>query len=54
LKLGAGTSLAYEEVRKVSPVVEDDREFYRDIEAVEKIVRNGSVLAAVERRIRLR
>ncbi|MFH0835751.1 MAG: histidine ammonia-lyase [Candidatus Micrarchaeota archaeon] len=53
LKLGVGTRIAYDELRKASPVVEDDREFYRDIEAVARLVRSGEIVRRVEKKVKL-
>ncbi|MEW5955930.1 MAG: aromatic amino acid lyase, partial [Candidatus Micrarchaeota archaeon] len=54
-KLGRGTAAAYDAVRSVSPKVEEDREFYRDIEAVaSQLVRSGRLLAKVEEKVKLK
>ncbi|MFA7653993.1 MAG: histidine ammonia-lyase [Candidatus Magasanikbacteria bacterium] len=44
-------SSAYQVVRSVSPKIEDDRPYYVDIESVTKIVRDYSVIIAVEKSV---
>ncbi|MFH1779709.1 MAG: histidine ammonia-lyase [Candidatus Micrarchaeota archaeon] len=53
-KLGAGTSVAFEEVRKVSLKVEEDRVFYKDVEVLAKLVRSGKIVEKVEEKIVLK
>lgn len=41
--LGAGTKLAYEEVRRVVPMLEEDRPLYEDINKVEELIVKGII-----------
>lgn len=53
--LGRGTQAAYEAVRSVSPKVEEDRVFYRDVEDVAaKVVRSGALVKKVEEKVKLK
>ncbi|MNY75280.1 MIO-dependent tyrosine 2,3-aminomutase [compost metagenome] len=45
---GKGSAAAYEAIRKVVPYLAVDRVVSRDIEAMVSIMRDGSLLAAVE------
>ncbi len=47
-KLGAGTAPAYEAIRRVCPMLVDDRPLYEDINNCESVLLDGSLLAAVE------
>jgi histidine ammonia-lyase len=49
LEPGAGARAARAAVREISPRLRDDRPLARDIEAVAAAIRDGSVVAAVER-----
>ena len=42
---------AFETIRKVSQKIDDDREYYRDIDQVTKIVRDYSIISNVEKEI---
>ncbi len=53
LKCGLGTSEAYKQIRKVVPPLEQDRELHLDIQKVLEIVKNGSLLGGVERKVML-
>ena len=46
--LGKGTQAAYDLVRKQVPELDDDREFYDDINYIDRILEDGSLLKAVE------
>lgn len=48
LKAGKGTEAAFEVIRKKLPKLVDDRPLYPDIEIVTEMVRDGSILKAVE------
>jgi histidine ammonia-lyase len=50
--LGAGTRPVYEEVRKVVPMLKEDRPIYEDINKCEELIINGTVTKACEGRIR--
>jgi len=45
---GKGTAAAYDAIREVVPFMKDDRPLHPDIEAISRIVKDGSVLSAVE------
>ncbi|OPZ71726.1 MAG: Histidine ammonia-lyase [bacterium ADurb.Bin478] len=51
LKPGAGTGAAYRLIREQIPVMEQDRLMYQDIEQMTQLMRNGRLLAAVERAV---
>jgi len=51
LKPSKANVTAYETVRLVSAKIEDDREYYRDIDEVAKIVRDYSIIDNVEKNI---
>ena len=46
--LGVGTKLAYEEVRKVVPMLKEDRPLYEDINKCEELIINGTITKACE------
>jgi histidine ammonia-lyase len=54
LKCGLGTSAAYKQIRKVVPPLEQDRELHLDIQKVLGIVKDGSLLNGVEKKVELR
>jgi histidine ammonia-lyase len=45
---GEGTRVAYRKIREVVPHLEDDRVLYPDIEKIDKLVKTGAIVAAVE------
>ncbi len=45
---GVGTSAAYKMIRYHVPYLDKDRDLYRDIETMTKILRSGEIVAAVE------
>lgn len=47
-KLGKGTAPAYRAIRAVCATLEDDRPLYEDINRCEAVIRDGSLLRAVE------
>lgn len=47
-KLGKGTASAYQAIRAVCDTLEDDRPLYEDINRCEAVIRDGSLLRAVE------
>lgn len=47
-KLGKGTAPAYQAIRAVCDTLEDDRPLYEDINRCEAVIRDGSLLRAVE------
>ncbi len=53
LKCGLGTSEAYKQIRKVVPPLEHDRELHLDIQKVLRIVKDGSLLEGVERKVKM-
>ena len=53
LKCGAGTSIAYKEIRKVVKPLVNDRVLYDDIKKVLEIVKDNSLLNAVESEVKL-
>lgn len=46
--LGAGTGLAYEEVRKVVPMLKEDRPLYEDINKCEELIIKGTITKVCE------
>ena len=48
LKPGQGVQRAYEIIRQKIPRLEEDRETYRDINALVELVRTGSIVHGVE------
>jgi histidine ammonia-lyase len=48
LQPGRGAAAAYQHIRRVVRQLQRDRPLYRDLEAVEEMIRSGSLLAAVE------
>jgi histidine ammonia-lyase len=53
LKCGIGTEVAYREIRKVVPPLEEDRVLYDDVQKVLELVRNNVLLYAVERKVKI-
>jgi histidine ammonia-lyase len=53
LKCGVGTSIVYDEVRKVVTPLVKDRVLYDDIKKVLRIVKDDSLLNSVEKKIKL-
>lgn len=53
LRCGAGTAAAYDEIRKHVPPLLKDRLLYNDIQKIASIVRNDSLLNAVETKVKL-
>ncbi len=51
LKLGKGTNVAYELIRKTVPRLEDDRPLQYDINRLTELVRAGELLAVVEQTV---
>lgn len=51
LKPGKGTKIAYDEIRKVVPFLENDRVLYPDINKITELVKNNTILNAVESQI---
>ncbi|MCX6150888.1 MAG: histidine ammonia-lyase [Ignavibacteriales bacterium] len=51
LKCGEGTEAAYKEIRKVVAPLEEDRVLYDDVQKVLELVKNGSLLKAVEKNV---
>jgi histidine ammonia-lyase len=45
---GKGVAAAYQHIRQVVRPLTRDRTLHRDVEAVEELIRDGSLLAAVE------
>jgi len=50
--LGVGTKPVYEEVRKVVPMLKEDRPIYDGINKCEELIKNGTIIKACEGRIR--
>jgi histidine ammonia-lyase len=48
LKAGRGTREAYRVIRRHVPHMEQDRELYKDMETMLKVLRSGEILDAVE------
>jgi len=48
LRWGRGTGAAYAVVRRHVPYMEADRDLYKDIETMVRVVRSGELVAAVE------
>lgn len=46
--LGKGTQAAYDLVRKAVATLDEDRELYGDINYCEEIIKDGSLVKAVE------
>ncbi|MBL1213838.1 MAG: histidine ammonia-lyase [Ignavibacteriae bacterium] len=53
LKCGAGTSLAYDEIRKVIKPLEEDRVLYEDFEKMSELLLNEKLLNSVSRKVKL-
>ena len=51
LEPGEGTKVAYEKIREHVSFMENDRPLYPDINAIEGLVRDFSILDAVEKEI---
>lgn len=51
LKAGRGTRIAYEEIRKVVPHLEDDRVLYPDIAAIIKLIQENTILNRIEKEV---
>lgn len=49
MKLGKGTKTVYSIIRKIVPMLNEDRVLSEDIERVRQAIRNGSVLAGFEK-----
>ena len=48
-RLGKGTAPAYRTIRAVCATLEDDRPLYEDINRCEAVLRDGSLVRAVEK-----
>jgi len=53
LKCGKGTSVAYEKIRNIIPPADTDRLLYNDLQKVIGILADGSLLKAVEKKVKL-
>jgi histidine ammonia-lyase len=53
LKCGVGTSIVYNEIRKVVEPLVNDRVLYDDVKKVLQLVKNDSILKAVQKKVRL-
>jgi histidine ammonia-lyase len=53
LKCGEGTTIAYNQIRKIVPPLLTDRILYNDIKKILEIIKNDSLLVKVESRIKL-
>jgi histidine ammonia-lyase len=53
LECGRGTKAAYEIIRKVVPPMETDRVIYDDVQNVLSLIKDGSLLKAVEDEVKL-
>ncbi|MEN8192350.1 MAG: histidine ammonia-lyase [Bacteroidota bacterium] len=53
LKCGIGTKTAHREIRKHVPPIKEDRVLHRDIDKIIELVTSGSLLKAVERKVKL-
>jgi histidine ammonia-lyase len=51
LKPGEGTFAAYQTIRRVIPHLEGDRQLAPDIAAMQKLMRGGDILQAVEEKV---
>lgn len=51
LKPGKGTKIAYEKIREVVPKLENDRVLYPDIAKIVKLIKENTILSAVEKEI---
>ena len=51
MKGGAGTRAAYGVIRSHIPYLDKDRDLYRDIETMVKVVRSGEIVKAVEKSV---
>ncbi|MDI6839785.1 MAG: histidine ammonia-lyase [bacterium] len=50
-ELGKGTLVAYQKIREKVPFLDEDREIYKDIQAVLELVKNNEILTAVENEV---
>ncbi len=53
LKPGIGTSIAYNEIRKIIKPLNNDRLLYKDLKKLLELIKNDSLLNAVEKKIEL-
>jgi len=53
LKCGVGTDIVYREIRKAIPPLNKDRVLHKDIDKVTELLTSGSLLKAVEKKVRL-
>ena len=53
LKCGVGTSITYNKIREIVPPLNSDRVLHGDIKKVLQLVRNDSILNAVEEKVKL-
>jgi histidine ammonia-lyase len=53
LKCGAGTSIAYKEIRKVIKPLEEDRILYEDFEKMSELMQNEKILKSVTAKVKL-
>lgn len=51
MKAGQGTRAAYQVIRRHVPYMDCDRELYKDIESLVKIIRSGELIEAVEKAV---
>ncbi len=51
MKGGTGTQAAYEIIRSHIPYLDKDRDLYKDIETMVKVVRSGEIVEAVEKSV---
>ena len=54
LKCGYGTNIIYKKIREVVPPLTDDRVLYNDVKKVLRLVKDDSLLNAVEKKIKLK
>jgi len=48
-KLGKGTRMVYSAIRKVVPMLEEDRVLHKDVEAIAKLIESGQLLKVLEK-----
>ena len=48
-----GTSIIYKKIREVIPPLNSDRVLYDDIKKILQVVKNDSILNAVEKKVKL-
>jgi len=53
LECGKGTKAAYETIRKIVPPMETDRVVYDDVQMVLSLIKDGTLLKAVEDEVKL-